>query len=75
MRGQLRTHHEGKFHLVKRPLQIRGLNDAYDGAAFLRARIGSLENFAIGTIGLSSRDASLSVRHQPAQVQQPQEGG
>ena len=32
---------------------------------FVRARIGPLENFAIGTIGLYPRDASLSVRHQP----------
>ena len=31
----------------------------------IRARIGSLENLAVGTIGLSSGDASLSVRHQP----------
>jgi hypothetical protein len=30
----------------------------------VRARIGPLENFAIGTIGLNPRDASPSVRHQ-----------
>ena len=32
---------------------------------FVRPGIGSLEDFTIGTIGLYSRDASLSVRHQP----------
>jgi len=35
MWAHLGTHHEGEFHLVKRPLQVRRPNSANDGAAFV----------------------------------------
>src|SRR5262252_883857 len=35
MRAHRGTHLEGEFHLVKRALQIRGLNRANDSATFI----------------------------------------